>query len=1120
MGAVIKNRFVSQRVKQALSGVGSSKAGGGAGKAATPGMALKAHVTPVATPMTATPIRPPAPAQMPLAARGSVTHTVKQALNAEPPINAFIESLFPKTAADAARDPAARTDELLDMNSTGGAIADYIAPGNWGGTRAGKAQQLAEATGQEPGFRIKHPVTSSWLSALGGGLGGAGLGAAAGAGLGALGGNAASGVGVGAGLGAAIGSLGSVVYNARSRRGEMGDIANRFRSHLEQGKRIKPKKPEFSSLASLLAPFRGPHRAGQADTYEALKRDAAPVDDTLRNTGYAGQVLLGHAGPVIGLAQGWGQNVGASEKVDRVSQENARPKPRSKVAVFIDSLFEKKAWPGAPAYPDTFSPKSQAHLREQNITPEMIDSWGQQAGAMGLSGAKAPIIGAIAGALTGGMNAPTGRGFQNTIRGGMAGGTAGLGAGLGMGLGAAGGAATAASFGKHLGETGSKYAPLIGGGLGLVGGALGGSALGHAVFKPEREDPNDRRKIASFIEKLAFGGMSEPKMMPPPTTGAPPPPSAPGGPASASPALPAAAGQPMPMPPPGAAPAAPPAAPPGPPPPPPGGPGGVLPPEPPPADPAAAGGAPPAAGGPPGQPPPQPGDPAAAGGFPPLTEDPAAAAGGAPPAPPQPQGHNDPGLSLLSQGPKQPEGLFDGMDHDGQIAPPVPGMFQGSGDVPQQGPSGIDPMLLKQSATQMHHYVTPPSKSAMAFGEKMAAAVVPGLQQARDSVDPNNPFNNVVARPAPLPFVQWQPPAAPQGRNNGYSTLDAAAAERRIQHNPNTFAELSHPFEESGIDSQTLSQRRHAVLRRNAAATGQPTPTRVLPGGGSFAPGAIPQPPAAPAAPAAGNSMLRPPARPEAPKASTVQTAAGGMPKVAEWAAKLAFAGADNLDDLVAKYNRPMVPQPRLTRTPEEIAAFDRDTKLTMLEMQAGRPISAPGRYTGPPVKPAFIPGRPNLFKLPAAQPAAAPIAPAAPITPAAPAVGGMPKAAAWAAKLAFAGASTVTPPKLPAAAAPPSASPPLGIQPPSVPKLAPSVTQPALAAPADLARPLPPPPARSLQQNFADEQTAAQNTPLARLLAAREAAKRPPIKMPFTSNPFAEQPPAPTQGAAPLASN
>lgn len=641
MATVIKNRTK----RAASTTMPTSKPNVG-----TPGGALKANATPTAKPATSTPIRPSAP--MSLAPRGSMMQTVKRALDAKPPHADFIASLFEKKAVDAARNPAARTDELLNMNTTGGAFADYLAPGTWGGTRAGKAQQLAESMGEEPSFNVRHPGTSQLLSSLVGTAGGGLLGAGLGAGIGALTGN--DNMGAGAGIGTAVGALGGAVggplYAAHRRRKEMGGITDRFQSRLESGGKITPKKPEFGWLATLLAPLRGPHRAGQADTYEALSRNAAPSSDTLRNTGYTAG-MLPYVGPMVGLPMSYGQNIGAKLKADRVG----------------------KRQPAAPA---------------------------------------------------------------------------------------------------------------------------------------EEEPQTERAKAAAWVEKFAFGGMAEPKMLPPPTTGAPPPPSAPGGPASASPALPAAAGQPQPM---GQQPAPPPAAP-QPPAPPPGGAGGVLPPQgQQPAAPPAAGaaGAPPAAGqGAPPAPPPQPGDPAAAGGappaggeFPPLTD-------GAPAAPAQPAGHNDPGLSLLTQGPKQPEGLFDGMDHDGQIAPPVPGMFSGTGDVPQTQPSSAaDPMLLKRSAASLHNFITPPSKSALAFGEKMAMAPVSSVSPPKLPAAP-------AAKPTPVPQLNIPSPGAPQTPKYEGPPLAGSATPDQMPNLLSRTLQAPSLAEQFGQEQATAAYNKQQQLQR------------------------------------------------------------------------------------------------------------------------------------------------------------------------------------------------------------------------------------------------------------------------------------------------------------------
>lgn len=79
-------------------------------------------------------------------------------------------------------------------------------------------------------------------------------------------------------------------------------------------------------------------------------------------------------------------------------------------------------------------------------------------------------------------------------------------------------------------------------------------------------------------------------------------------------------------------------------------------------------------------------------------------------------------------------------------------------------------------------------------------------------------------------------------------------------------------------------------------------------------------------------------------------------------------------------------------------------------------------------------------------------------------------------------------------------------IKPPAIPPrpTGGSVTNPLAAPPGAMTQALPPPPARSLAQNFEDERAAAANSPQARYMN-RNAYKP---QQPFSSNPFAAPPP------------
>ena len=210
----------------------------------------------------------------------------------------------------------ARAKDLLNTSSFGGGVGDYLTPGMWGGHRAGRATQIAQALGQKPSFNLRYPQTSDILSLVGGGLGGAALGGLAGAGLGALGGNAGGGAAVGALMGGGIGGAAAPFVARGYRRGEMDRVRDALEDELaiNGGANIKPVSPNFGALSSILLPAAGAHRAGQADAYQALKNNERYAPGTGRNLAYMADIGSGFMGPFgmpVPLLRGWAQNFNA-----------------------------------------------------------------------------------------------------------------------------------------------------------------------------------------------------------------------------------------------------------------------------------------------------------------------------------------------------------------------------------------------------------------------------------------------------------------------------------------------------------------------------------------------------------------------------------------------------------------------------------------------------------------------------------------------------------------------------------------------------------------------------------------------------------------------------------------
>ena len=222
-----------------------------------------------------------------------------------------------KQAADEKKDKKKKkvppSSEIVDMETAGGRAADYLAPGLWGGERAGRSQSMAAAIEEPTTFGVRHPVTSSILHTLGG----AGLGALGGAGIGGVAGyspdsrsdNSSTGAIMGALAGGLLGGAGGIYSAGKSRRDEMKRI-NTLYDEDEAAGRVEPKDPKFSLLSALLLPGRGPHRTGQLEAVKAMK-GGAPIKEQhngLRDALYASRGVPGIGG-ITNLLHGYGQNL-------------------------------------------------------------------------------------------------------------------------------------------------------------------------------------------------------------------------------------------------------------------------------------------------------------------------------------------------------------------------------------------------------------------------------------------------------------------------------------------------------------------------------------------------------------------------------------------------------------------------------------------------------------------------------------------------------------------------------------------------------------------------------------------------------------------------------------------
>jgi hypothetical protein len=205
---------------------------------------------------------------------------------------------------------APKSKKIVNMDSAGGFLADHLATQSWGGERAGRAKAMAEASGQRASMRVRHPFTSRVLTNLAGG----GLGAAGGAGLGALAAmlypssssqTLSDWAGGGAVLGGAGGALAGQVYDGIKRRQDMTEIGKNYDTAAAAGK-LKPNRPDFSALAAVLAPMRGPHRTGQLEAYRTVAGGPSIAEQRGARDGF---YAADHVVPHFAIGHLYGQNL-------------------------------------------------------------------------------------------------------------------------------------------------------------------------------------------------------------------------------------------------------------------------------------------------------------------------------------------------------------------------------------------------------------------------------------------------------------------------------------------------------------------------------------------------------------------------------------------------------------------------------------------------------------------------------------------------------------------------------------------------------------------------------------------------------------------------------------------
>ena len=245
--------------------------------------------------------------------------------------------------ATLAKMAADKAESIVNTDSTGGRLADYLAPGTWGGERAGRTQAMADAIDEDTTFNVRHPVTSSLGSTVLNGLAGAGMGGGIGMGIDRLNSNlSGKGTQIGALAGGALGALNGLLASGADRREEMRRI-NHFYEEDRKANRLKDVKPQFSAASMLLAPGRGAHRTGQLEAKRAIGGEKSISDQHggLRDLLYALRMVPG--AQQLGLAHAYGQNartqLASSGALDPA--EDKEPKRRPKTVEKLAGLLMK-----------------------------------------------------------------------------------------------------------------------------------------------------------------------------------------------------------------------------------------------------------------------------------------------------------------------------------------------------------------------------------------------------------------------------------------------------------------------------------------------------------------------------------------------------------------------------------------------------------------------------------------------------------------------------------------------------------------------------------------------------------------------------------------------------------
>lgn len=161
--------------------------------------------------------------------------------------------------------PDVRAEEIVPMDTAGGALADYLLPSSIGSFRAGKSEAMARSVGRSPSLATRRPISHALLYQLAG----AGIGGVGGALVGHLVGSRKNNpedplntpMQAGAGIGSGLGGLVGIILAGRARRKDMEATNKAF----DAATTVTP----YARRGNPLAILGGPHESGRAEGFAA-----------------------------------------------------------------------------------------------------------------------------------------------------------------------------------------------------------------------------------------------------------------------------------------------------------------------------------------------------------------------------------------------------------------------------------------------------------------------------------------------------------------------------------------------------------------------------------------------------------------------------------------------------------------------------------------------------------------------------------------------------------------------------------------------------------------------------------------------------------------------------------